>query len=212
MMTRVALSVLMFLTPAIASATTITIDNFETGNLNTWNPVGFGQIVVDPLNSSNHALNFSGLGDGGNIWTAATYAATGNDWWFSFDYLGYPLQTDTGGFIGWDTDQLYAGTERWLGGTNSAGGALVSMIDDGTWHHYVIHLTRTPGSANLPAGAVYFKAEDWIHSSDHIAGNAFFDNFAITDVSPTAAAVPEPSSLVLLTSGLVWLIARRTRR
>jgi hypothetical protein len=97
MMKRVVLSAVMFLIPAIASATTITIDNFENGNLNAWNPVGFGQIVVDPLNSSNHALSFSGLGDGGDIWTAATYAATGNDCG-SPDYFGYPTG-NTGGFI-----------------------------------------------------------------------------------------------------------------
>ena len=34
MVKRVALSALMFLIPAIASATTITIDKFEQGNLN----------------------------------------------------------------------------------------------------------------------------------------------------------------------------------
>ena len=210
MIKRVVLSAVMFLVPAMASATTITIDNFESGNLNAWNPIGFGQIVVDPLNSSNHALNFTALGDGGNIWTASTYAATGNDWWFSFDYLGLPAAGNplgTGGFVGWDDDTFYAGNERWLAGT-PGGGADQLLIDDGAWHHQVIHLTRS-GTPNLWPTAVYLKMEDWVHS-DGIAGNAYLDNIAITDVPPDGPAVPEPASLVLLASGLL-LIARRLR-
>lgn len=193
--------------PALASATTITIDNFENGNLNAWTPGSSGQIVVDPLNASNHALNFTALGDGGNIWTASTYAATGSDWWFSFDYLGYPSGSNTGGFIGWDTDTLYAGNERWLAGTTASGGPDLLLIDDGTWHHYLIHLIR---GTNLTNGPVYFKAEDWI-GSDAIAGNAYFDNIVITDVNPQAA-VPEPATLALLGIGLAGLGFSRRKR
>ncbi|HUL71868.1 MAG TPA: PEP-CTERM sorting domain-containing protein [Vicinamibacterales bacterium] len=199
--------------PAVASAAPITIDNFESGNLNAWKSGSSGQIIVDPLNAANHVLHFTVRGDGGDIWTANTYAATGNDWWFSFDYLGQPTSPnnvpglDSGGAIGWDTDQSYAGNERWLGATTPVPvpSADALLIDDGAWHHYVIHLVR---GVNLTNGPVYFKAEDWVRS-DAVAGNAYFDNIAITDVNPLAVPVPEPGTLLLLAAGFGLLVTRR---
>jgi hypothetical protein len=209
MLKRILLAAAMLCVPAIGSATTITIDNFENGNLNAWTPGSSGQIVVDPLNSSNHVLNFTALGDGGNIWTATTYAATGNDWWFYFDYLGQPnplVGGTSGGFIGWDDDTSYAGNERWLAGTAASGNPDLILTDDGAWHHYVIHLSR---GTNLTNGPVYFKAEDWVFA-DAIVGNAFFDNIGITDVNPQAT-VPEPGTLLLIATGSGWLAKRRAR-
>lgn len=213
MMKRVVLSALMFLVPASASATTITIDNFENGNLNAWTS-GSGQIVVDPLGGPNHAVHFTSRVSGGDIWTTQTFTTPGNDWWLSWDYLGLQDGTQTGGFIGWDTDQQFAGTERWLGGAAIGGGADIAMASDGTWHHYTIHLHRGSAPANLPAGAVFFKLEDWDQTPDNIAGNAYFDNIVITDVDPNgapSAVTPEPASLTLLATGLVSLIRRRSR-
>jgi len=181
----VALVLLLFATGNPSAATTITIDNFENGNLNAWKPGSSGQIVVDPLNASNHALHFTALADGGDIWTATTYAATGTDWWVSFDYLGRP-GLNTGGFLGWDTDTLPAGTEHWFAGTTVSGGPVEALlVDDGAWHHYVVHLIR---GVNLTNGPVYIKAEDWIRA-DAIVGNAYFDNIVISDVDP---ALPVP--------------------
>jgi len=212
MLRRIVLCAVVLCAPAIASAVTITIDDFENGNLAAWTAGSNGQIVVDPLDSSNHVLNFTALGDGGNIWTANTYAATGNDWWLSFDYLG--TAPNSGGFIGWDTDTLYAGNEKWLAGTNPAGlfPDAVVLTDDSTWHHYVIHLTRgqdLAGAQPLPDAPVYIKAEDW-YRGDSIAGDAYFDNLVITDVNP-ASAVPEPSTLALLAMGF-GLLAAGARR
>src|SRR5262249_14447704 len=123
----------------------------------------------------------------------ATYAATGTDWWLSFDYLGFPAGPNTGGVIGWDTDTFYAGNERWLAGAISAG-VDVFLTDDGAWHHYVIHLTRGINLTNRP---VHIKAEDAV-KADAIAGNAYFDNIVLTNFDPAAPPVPAMPPLLTL--------------
>ena len=204
---RAALLVVLIFVLGNAPLAPISIDNFENGNLNAWTAGSTGQIVVDPLNGSNHALHFTALGDGGDIWTAATYAATGNDWWLIFDYLGTP-GTNTGGSIGWDTDTAYAGTERWLAST-AVGAADFPLTDDGAWHHYVIHLIR---GTNLVAGPVYFKMEDW-QGADKIAGNAYFDNIVITDVDPQISVpVLPPVVGALLLAFLLAMAVMQLRR
>jgi len=213
---RAALFAALLCVPAIVSAVTISIDDFESGSLSAWQSGSHGQIVADPLRAGNHVLNFTAHGDGGDIWTANTYAATGSDWWLSFDYLGRPDGpgprnfTDSGGFIGWDNDQNNAGVERWLAGTQPTGLPLGSLVltDDVQWHHYVIHLVR---GVNLIDGPVYFKAEDWLFS-DAAVGNAFFDNIVITDVNPQGVPVPEPGTLLLLATGFGLIVTRRVRR
>ena len=215
MVKRVILSGLMLLVPALASATTITIDNFENGNLNAWTS-NHGQIVADPLNASNHVVHFTSRISGGDIWTTQSFAPSGNDWWLSWDYLGSPAGPQTGGAIGLDPDQQNAGPgEHWLGAASNTCGNCADMImtGDGTWHHYVAHMTRTGGTPNMPAGPVFFKLEDW-DQADLVAGNAFFDNIVLTDVDPNgnpSAVTPEPASLTLLATGLVSLIRRRSR-
>jgi hypothetical protein len=190
--------VLLYAVAPVSAQTTI--DNFEQGNLNAWTPGSSGQIVTDPLNASNHVLHFTAGGDGGDIWTASSFFATGTDWWLSFDYLGLP-GSNTGGSIGWDTDTLNAGNERWLASTAS-GAADSQLIDDGTWHHYVIHLVR---GVNLTAGPKFIKAEDWI-KADAIIGNAYFDNIVISDFDPAAGPPPVPTLAPILTTSLFGIL------
>ncbi|MES1254086.1 MAG: PEP-CTERM sorting domain-containing protein [Acidobacteriota bacterium] len=209
MFKRVCLGALLLLVPHVAAATTIAIDNFE-GTLAAWTP-GSGVIAVDPLNPSNHAVHFRLRAAGGDIWTNVSYGPF-TDYYLSFDYLGVLTAggnaNDIGGFIGVDTDQVNAGIERWIGGTQPGFGN-IDLIDDGAWHSYTVHFTlaSVPGA---PVGSSLFvKLEDY-SASGGVAGDAYFDNISISDVAP--AAVPEPTTVLLVAVGAAALFVRKRRK
>jgi hypothetical protein len=213
MLKRALFFAVVLATPTLASATTINVDDFESVSLGSapsssiWT-AGTGVVVADPVVGGNQVVHFTGLGSGGDIWTLATFGPG----WLVFDYYGttgsagLTGQTDSGGFIGLDTDQAYAGTETWVGGTGPTGGPLHVLSDNVGWRHYAYAFTVPGGGPSA-----YVKLEDWYHS-DSVAGDAYFDNIKWTNEDPNSTSpVPEPATIGLLATGLGALVARRRR-
>lgn len=206
MLKRIVLFVVLLGVPTVASAASILIDDFQSvaagsaPSSSLWT-TGNGQVVVDPLDASNQVLHFTALGDGGDIWTQATFGSG----WLTFDFYGTSTTT-SGGFIGWDVDQANAGIEQWLGGTTPSGGPVILLADNVGWRTYTV-----PFTVPVSYTGVYFKLEDW-GSADNIAGNAYFDNLRFSDTDPALVPVPEPATFLLIATGLGSLVARRQRR
>ena len=191
------------LTPLLAGALLATIvgqaahaaivsaiaDNFE-GNLSQWNPVGQGVIVVDPLNSANHVLSFTGTAAGGDILSANQVQASAT-YQLSFDYLGTvgTFRDVGGGFIGTNGP-----TEAWLYGDSHYPVSVGLFANDGQWHHYSTTLTNAQ-----VGGPLTLKMEDYDQSGPS-ANNAFFDNVSLS------ASAPAPGNLALLMAGLATAV------
>lgn len=183
-----------------AMATPLFSEGFES-NLSKWATLGTGQIVVDPLNSLNHVLNFSGRASGGDIFTANNLA--GGTYNLSFDILGTCKGGNCGGFIGID-DKI---GEQWLSGDSSYSNSNV-VINDGTWQH-IDFVFSALGSFRL-------KLEDFAWSNS--AQDVYFDNICISSQANDRACttsrsnVPEPTSLALLGLGLAGLGFSRRKK
>lgn len=197
-MVRTGMMATTLLVLAQAASAASFVDNFEGGSLSStnWLHIGNGQIVVDPLNSSNHALSFSALAKGGDIITVPL-DLSGPQITLSFDYLGIDgttgVGTDTGGFI--IVYQPVVNSGAVLMGTSSTGGPLLPdmlNLTPGVWNHISVTFPST-----LVAGKVgsRFTFEEW-GSSPNTPGNAFFDNIQIN-------ATPEPGTAALLSGGLL---------
>jgi hypothetical protein len=161
-------------------------DNFESGNLDQW--VGksgtphHGQIVVDPLNSSNHVLTFTGVNSAGDIFSAARLGFSGpRRYLLSFDFLGLaPTGTtpsEYGGFIGISDSAAADPLQFWIAGTYlpalSAPSVATQLTADGQWHHYEIDITPLVITAQL-TGA-HLMLEDW-NDRGSVPGDVYFDN------------------------------------
>ena len=184
-----------------AYGTTLFFEDFET-DLSNWTGKSGGShngiIVSDPL-ETDHALAFTALNWGGDIFTQDVFTSPTGEYILSFDYLGMCNSSDCGGFIGYSYG--LPDTHVWLGGT---GGPYPDLLPDtGQWEHVTISFT---------AGSdIHLMLEDWVGSGG-IAGDAYFDNILLTDGSGPSP-VPEPSTLLLLGSGLLGVGGlRRFRR
>ena len=187
-------------------------DDFE-GDLSAWTGQGGGAhsglIVVDPLNAGNNVLSFTALGSAGDIFTAQQLNLNpGATYQISFDYLGLPtvgsVAGNLGGFAG--ISEGLAGRHMWYYGTTANSGATDTLVDDGQWASYVfqfiapVNFTFGGGSGN----AIRLMFEDFTGSGG-VAGDVYFDNVELS------AAVPEPTSALLLGAGLLVLAVRRRR-
>ena len=204
----------MFASFSVQASTTLFSEDFESG-LGQWNPVGTGVVVADPTNplSGNDVLSFTGLGSGGDIFTANSFFAPSQIYTVSFDYLsietpGAPT-SDLGGFVGISDGK--PGSHTWIAGTQAGyPGLNVVLIHNGAWTNYSITIDANTalfvyGGIPMNGMPLHLMLEDFV-GSDAIAGNVYFDNIAVT-------AVPEPEMYVLLLAGLGLLgFATRYRR
>lgn len=192
--------------PAMASGF---LDDFESG-LGQWTGkaggVNHGIIVTDPLASGrSNVLSFTGVGYGGDLFSTAPISLTGPAV-ISFDYLGLAQPDshpgDLGGFLGiaYSLNPKTEGTDIiWYAGTiDSYPGLLISLADDGLWHHYQIPVNATA------LGTFRLTVEDFSGSGNN-GCDVYFDNISVTSLT----AVPEPTSLSLAVAGAIALIARR---
>jgi len=183
---------------ASACASTLFSENFESGSGladGNWSTTGTAQIVTDPQNGANHALDFTGDISGGDIFSAAVSYTVGTTLTLSFDVL--LTAGGSGSPEGWiGTDHNPHGNEQWLwntGGTAAynTSGAIVA----GTWTHVSFSfIPFDPGSL----GNLELKMEQNQGTTQHV----FFDNILLT-------TVPEPTPIALTGVGLTALILFR---
>jgi hypothetical protein len=217
-----------------ANADTALFDNFETGpNPAIWPTNISGEIVTDPLDPTNHVLNFTALGSGGDIFSLDLPAGTYD---LSFDILGLcPAITQCGGYLGVDV----VGNEGWLVG-DGLWPSFVVLHDTGTWQHVA-------GQIFMP-DTFHLKIEDWNQRFNPFQpfrtsptfdsngnnltpfatpapGDVYYDNIWLDRVDTPSNVVSaskvtangivsaaEPCSLVLLGIGLSAFVAARFKR
>jgi hypothetical protein len=193
---------------------TLFTDDFESGLAN-WNPLGTAVLVADPSDplSGNHVLKFTGLGSGGDIFSANSFFHPSQVYTITFDYLsagkkGLPTN-DLGGFVGVGDGK--PGNHTWIAGTQASyPGIKQQLVHNGTWTTYSITVDANteafvPGSVAMKDKPLYIFLEDFV-GSDAIAGNVYFDNIAVT-------AVPESETYAMMLAGLgvMGFIARRRK-
>lgn len=181
-----------------AHAAPIFSETFEssTGLLNgNWTTNLHGVIANDPLNAGNHAVAFTAIQGGGDLWSKVL---AGGTYTLSFDVLGTcsnGTPANCGAFIGIN-DNL---GEHWL-----AGDATYStphlMQTTGSWQHVSFTFTAV--------GSFRLKMEDF----NGRPGDIYFDNICISDGACSSTSVPEPGSLALAGLALAGLGLVRRRK
>jgi PEP-CTERM motif len=188
-----------------AQAAPLFAEDFESsaGLANgNWTTNLHGFIANDPLNAGNHAVAFSGIQGGGDLWSLSL---AGGNYTLSFDVLGTcsnGTPANCGAFIGIN-DSL---GEHWLAGDATYASPHL-MQTNGSWQHVSFSFTAV--------GAFRLKMEDFNGQPRDI----FFDNICISGTagdsscpSNTRNETPEPGSLALAGLALAGLgLARRKR-
>jgi len=202
-----ASSIALLLSIVSSHAQTLLSEDFE-GDLSEWSgkhgETHHALIVDDPvMPSSNHALTFTALNSGGDIFSKSISSFAGPIE-FSFDYLGLPqggsVPDDFGGFLGYSTALVLEEgiTGHWLAGTLLGYRETLHLIDDGQWRHYK---TVVDGST-LTSFLVVI--EDY-SGSGGVVRDVYFDNIRVAVggnhfmwspiSSPQEAGVPIPVTL-----------------
>jgi RNA polymerase sigma factor (sigma-70 family) len=165
-------------------------DTFESGQLAQWtgNLHGphSGLIVPDPLRPTNQVVTFAALAANGDLFTVEPISLLNTSYRYvlSFDYLGLVQNgsppDNLGGFLGLalSVDEWQQG-RSWVAGTDASGltpSFGVKLVDDGTWHHYEIDISRFVQQAGF--STCHLMLEDW-RDIGGVAGDVFFDNIRL---------------------------------
>ena len=144
-----------------------------------------GAIVPDPLNPANHVITFTALADVGDIFSTEVPSYHAFVYFLRFDYLGLPKDgtpdANTGGRIGIAQDSP-GSTSFWLAATIDEPCIQQELIDDGTWHSYVLFFFPEC-VPEIALGNFRVMVEDWCGRPPEmpkgVSGDAFFDNIQV---------------------------------
>ncbi len=187
------LAIVMTFGVAIAEANVLTNAGFETGNTNGWNAWSSdanSTVVTSPVHSGTYALDEklnTGESNGGylqnlmNLGLSVGDTLYGNTWIKTASLVNQQAYLYVE-FLKSDWSNLGTLESAKLSGTNDWTQVSVSgtIPTDTAMAHYVLRLA----------------------SSGAVSGNAYFDD-AYADETP----IPEPTSMLLLGSGLLGLFA-----
>lgn len=176
---------------AINAQTALFSEDFES-DLSQWTGQDGGaysaEIVVDPLDPSNHVVTFRERATYGDIFGTEFPVIQGMMYVMYLDYLGVPGgegsdPDNLGGFAGYAEDTATPIWGYWLAGTfQFPDYPDVQLIDDGTWHSYAI--VFNPYAVITPANnTIRVMLEDW-DGGIGIPGDAFFDNIRVELTGP----------------------------
>lgn len=138
------------------------------------------QIVQDPLDPGNRAVNFTRTVAAGDLFSLPIPVELGASYRLTFDYLGVPgpgsLANNLGGFLGIAQD--LPGNHIWLyGSAANAAEHLYDLVEDGTWHSYSV--TFVPSDLiNVSGGSIRITIEDG-EGVGSLPEDAFFDNLRL---------------------------------
>lgn len=155
----------------------------------------YGQIVQDPLNSSNHVLSFTADKSNGDAFTASSFALTpGATYLFSMKYLaeqGASPYAPYGGAISPFSNSV-PGTFFWVFSPSN-------LTADGEWHS-ISYTFTAPYQGTDSYNPVWLVFEQ----NEGTPGTLYFDNVSLS-------SVPVPPAILLFGPGLVGLAAVRRR-